>query len=63
MELKDYRQLIMKTQQEVADDLGVTRQYISDLERKSVMPGRKLAEKIVEWSDKKVTFADLWNWQ
>lgn len=63
MELKEYREKIKQTQQQVADRLGITRQYVSDLERKSVMPSRKLAEKIVMWSDKQITFAELWNWQ
>jgi DNA-binding XRE family transcriptional regulator len=63
MELKEYREKIKQTQQQVADTLGISRQYVSDLERKSVMPSRKLAEKIVMWSDKQITFAELWNWQ
>jgi len=63
MELKEYREKIKQTQQQVADTLGISRQYVSDLERKSVMPSRKLAEKIVMWSEKQITFAELWNWQ
>ena len=63
MELKEYREKIKQTQQQVADCLGISRQYVSDLERKSVMPSRKLAEKIVMWSEKQITFAELWNWQ
>ena len=61
--LKEYREKIKQTQQQVADSLGISRQYVSDLERKSVMPSRKLAEKIVMWSEKQITFAELWNWQ
>ena len=63
MELKDYREQIDKTQQEVANELGITRQYVSDLERKSVKPSRTLCDKIAKWSNYQITYAELWNWE
>ena len=60
MKLKEYRKSKGKTQAECAKELGVTRQYWSDLERGVFEPGRKLAMKIVAWSEGVVSLEDLW---
>ena len=60
MKLKEYRKSKGKTQAECAKELGVTRQYFSDLERGKHQPGRKLAVQILAWSWGEITLADLW---
>jgi DNA-binding XRE family transcriptional regulator len=62
MEFAEYRFKNKKSQQECAQELQISRQYVSDIETKKVKPGRKLTEKIIDWSDKQITIADLWNW-
>lgn len=62
MELSEYRRKIGKTQQECANELDISRQYVSDLERKSLKPSRLLCEKIVKWSNCHITYSELWDW-
>lgn len=61
MKLQKYRELKKLTQEECADQLNITRQYYVELE-KGRKPSRKLCEKIIEWSKKKITYSDMWNW-
>lgn len=60
MKLKEYRKLMELTQAECAAEIGVTRQYWSELERGKHQPGRKLAMKLTAWSWGAVRLADLW---
>jgi len=60
MKLKKYRTQIKLTQQQVADALGISRQYVSDIERGKYEPGIKLGKKICAWSKNKITYLDMW---
>ena len=60
MNLKTYREKKGKTQKEVAEVLGITIPYYSDIERGVFPAGRKLAQDIVEWSEGQIKFDDLW---
>jgi DNA-binding XRE family transcriptional regulator len=62
MKLKKYREKIKKTQQECADELSITKEYFSNIEREVDKPSRILADRIIEWSGKKITYSDLWAW-
>jgi len=60
MKLRQYRKKIKKTQAECAEEIGISVVYFSCLERNVFQPGRKLADKIIKWSDKKINYTDLW---
>ena len=60
MELKDYREVIGKTQRECAGALGITTIYYSEIERKVREPGKNLTRRIIEWSGGEVQQSDLW---
>jgi len=60
MKLKDYINLKRITKREVAKDLEITPTYVYEILAGRMIPGRKLAQRIVEWSDNAVTFQDLW---
>ena len=59
MKLKPYREQIGKTQKEVAQELGITVVYYSDLEREVYQPSPLLAIKIEEWSMCEVARGEL----
>ena len=63
MDLLEYRIDRDKTQQQCADELNISKEYYAELERGVHKPSRKLCEKIVEWSEKKITYAELWDWR
>jgi len=60
MKLKEYRKKIDWTQAEAAKCLGITTIYYSDVERFVYKPSRILADKIIKWSNGKISYKDLW---
>ena len=60
MDLKNYIKERHLTQQEAADGIGISRQYLCDILNKHTIPGRAVAFKIIAWSDNMVKFDDLW---
>ncbi len=60
MKLRQYREKTKLTQKVVAEHLKITTTYYSDIERGIYKPGRKLADKIIKWTDGKVGYKDLW---
>ena len=60
MKLNKYRQFVKKTQAECAKELEITVVYFSEIERNVNQPGRKLADKIISWSDGMIGYEDLW---
>lgn len=62
MKLRKYRLSIDKTQEKCAEELDITKEYFSDIERGKHLPSRILSEKIIKWSENNVTYSDLWGW-
>jgi len=60
MDLNNYIKERKLTQQQAADSIGISRQYLCDILNKKAIPGRAVAFKIMSWSDKMVGFDDLW---
>ena len=60
MELKTYLEFKRIGVADAADQLEVTRQHLYAVLSGRYEPGRKLALKIVEWSDNAVTLQDMW---
>jgi len=60
MKLKDYIEFKRIGKTRVAKDLKITRQYLYEILKGNMSPGRKLAQRIAEWSENAVTFQDLW---
>ena len=59
MDLKTYISEMRLTQQEAADGIGISRQYLSEILNEKSIPGREVAFKIVIWSNKMVRLEDL----
>jgi len=57
--IKKYLKLIHKSITAAADELGVTRPYLTDIVNGKRIPGRKLAVKIERWSDGHIKASDL----
>lgn len=60
MKLNDYIVWKQLSKKVVAKDLKISRQRLWEIINKNP-PGRKLAMRIVDWSDGQVRFEDLWN--
>ena len=60
MKLKEYRKWRGLSKKETFQTLDITRQYLWELEEKDRPPGRKLADKIIKWSENHVKYEDLW---
>ena len=60
MKLKDYIELKRIGKTRVAKELKITPTYVYEILAERMIPGRKLAQRIIEWSQGAVTFQDLW---
>lgn len=60
MKLNDYLEFKRISKTRAAKELGITRKYIHDILAGRMGPGRKLATKIINWSDGAVRYEDLW---
>jgi len=60
MKLKSYIQFTNKPVTQAAKELKIARPYLHAILSGKRAPGRKLAERIVKWSDGTVRFDDLW---
>ena len=60
MELKTYFQFKEIRVADAAEHLGVTKAHLYAVLNGTYEPGRKLAAKIVEWSNNAVTLQDMW---
>lgn len=60
MEFKTYLEFKRIGVADAADQLEVTRQHLYAVLAGTYEPDRKLALKIVEWSDNAVTLQDMW---
>lgn len=60
MEIKKYIEYKNISVGETAKQLGITRAYVYELISRRRAPGRKLALKILKWSDGDIRFEDLW---
>ena len=58
--LEVYLRLTKKTKAQAAKELTINRQYLHYILTGKAIPGRKLAQRIREWSDGAVSFDDLW---
>lgn len=61
MKLKTYLEFKQKSMHMAAKELGITRSWMYEVLMERKPPGRKLALRIVEWSDGAVRLEDLWN--
>jgi DNA-binding XRE family transcriptional regulator len=60
MKLNDYLKLKGMTKTQAAKELGITRKYIHEILAGKMGPGRKLATRIIEWSQGAIRYEDLW---
>jgi len=60
MDLKTYIDFKKIKVADAAEQLKITRAHLYAVLAGTYPPGRKLALKIVEWSDNAITFNDLW---
>ena len=61
MKLQTYLELKRIGKTRAAKELSITRTYLYEILGKRMIPGRKLAQKIVEWSEGDVRYEDLWS--
>jgi hypothetical protein len=61
MKLKTYIELKRISKTRVAKELRITPTYVYEILASRMIPGRKLAQRIVEWSQGDVRFEDLWS--
>jgi DNA-binding XRE family transcriptional regulator len=61
MKLISYLQYKRVSKTRAAKELNITRQYLYQIMSGKMGPGRKLAIKILKWSDGEVRFEDLWS--
>jgi len=59
MDIKEYRKKHGLSVIQVSKSLEVSRQHITDIEQGRAFPSRKLAKKIIEWSNNEITCDDL----
>jgi DNA-binding XRE family transcriptional regulator len=60
MKLNDYLKLKGMTKTQAAKELEITRKYIHEIMAGKMGPGRKLATRIIEWSQGAIRYEDLW---
>ena len=60
MKLKEYLEWKRVGKSRAAKELKISRQYLFEILRERMIPGRELAQRIVEWTGNSVTFQDLW---
>ena len=60
MRLPAYLKLTKKTVVQAAKELKISRQYLHDIIRGKYAPGRKLGNRIREWSDGAIGYDDMW---
>lgn len=61
MTFKTYLQVKKISTTRAAKELGVTRTYLYEIIARRMIPGRKLAQKIVAWSNGDIRYEDLWD--
>ena len=61
MKLKTFLNLTQKPVTQAAKELGIARTYLHAILSEKRAPGRKLADRIIQWSDGAVKYDDLWN--
>lgn len=62
MDLRECLYRKRKSQTEAAEELGITREYLNEIINQKEKPSRILADRIIEWSGKKITYSELWDW-
>jgi len=60
MKLSAYLKLSKKTVTQTAKELKINRQYLHAILLGKMVPGRKLAMRIKQWSENAVNYEDLW---
>ena len=60
MKLQDYIKERQLTQEKAANAIGISRQYLCNILKGKVVPGRAVAFKIIDWSNNMVRLFDLW---
>ena len=60
MKLKEYLEWKQIAKGVAAKELKISRQYLYEILRGRMIPGRDVAQEIVKWSQGTVTFQDLW---
>jgi hypothetical protein len=60
MLLKEYLKTERIGMTRAAKELRVHKTYLYEIVGRRMPPGRKLAQRIVEWSKRKITLEDLW---
>lgn len=61
MTLKTYLQLKKISTTRAAKELQVTRTYLYEIIAKRMIPGRILAQRIVQWSNGDIRYEDMWD--
>ena len=61
MKLTTYLELKRISNSRATKELRISRQYLYEILRGRMKPGRKLGQRIVEWSQGDVRYEDLWN--
>ena len=61
-ELSKFRKMNGKTIVKCAKELGITQTQFKSIEKGKAKPSRILADRIIEWSGKKITYSELWDW-
>ena len=60
MKLNDYLKFKSISKTRAAKELKITRTYLYDIISGRMGPGRKLAQRIIKWSNEDVRYEDLW---
>jgi len=60
MKLKEYLEWKQIAKGVAAREIKISRQYLYEILRGRMIPGRKVAQQIVEWTHGYVTFEELW---
>jgi len=60
MKLKEYLEWKQIPKGAAAKEIKISRQYLYEILRERMIPGRELAQRIVKWTGNSVTFQDLW---
>ena len=61
MKITDYFQLKNIDKNQAAKELQITKAYLYELLGNRMKPGRKLAQRIIIWSNGDIRFDDLWS--
>jgi len=60
MKLKEYLEWKQIAKGVAAREIKISRQYLYEILRGRMVPGRDVAQAIVKWTDGYVTFEELW---